>query len=177
MILDFKHPLGIKFFIVKLSQQWGQLSPRAQASTALVHAGHTSIGAQKSRDEMVRKEGRREEHKCLWRRNSNRKGKKGDEKIKRRLEEGRYIYPVRRSWDRLSWHSWVYSLICISTSGYRHSWSNRSKCLEYNALLVIISIERHMEENIFFYNLLEGRGSSYIRYFSQLYFNFKKWVL
>lgn len=29
--------------------------------------------------------------KCFWRRNSNRKGKKGDEKIKRRLEEGRYI--------------------------------------------------------------------------------------
>lgn len=40
---------------------------------------------------MVRKEGRSEERKCLWRRNSNRKGKKGDEKIKRRLEEGRYI--------------------------------------------------------------------------------------
>ena len=27
---------------------------------------------------MVRKEGRSEERKCLWRRNSNRKGKKGE---------------------------------------------------------------------------------------------------
>ena len=40
---------------------------------------------------MVRKEGSGEEHKCLWRRNSKRKGKKGDKKIKRRLEKGTYI--------------------------------------------------------------------------------------
>lgn len=57
-------------------------------------------------------------------------------------------------------------IACISTAGHRHSCSNKNKCLEYTALVVIISMKIHSEENIFlFYNLLEDRDSSYIRYF------------
>lgn len=62
---------------------------------------------------------------------------------------GVQVYPLLRCGDRLFRNLGMYAFACISTAGHRQSWSNTSECLEYSAVLVIISVKCHTEENMY----------------------------